>query len=841
MPASASSSVRSSGSRRLLGRPRARQHEQRQPLEPAGEVAEPAQRRRVGPVEVVDREHRRAAGAPRSPRASRARAGSRTRRRLPPAARARPRRRRAGRRARPRRRAAPRARSGGAVASIGSNSCRTIPNAKPCSISAPRADRTPSPRSAASARASASSLVLPIPARPSIATTRPAPPSSASTTAPIAASSASRSSSGGPTRRGAAACAGAASRPGRASRKTCTGRTRPSSGRGPRSSSRAGGGSSDSTRRAVVAESSTCRGRASAASLEASSCAGPVVVGLAGGRLARVERRAQAGRGRFRGQGGDRRARAPKTARSGSRPRIEPPAAATASASPSSPPAASATRNVTVPRGRVTAARAWRRRGRSAPRRAAPARPARARRRARSTKRSSSGSGRLSGGSTLTTFMPWPATWVRMRCRVNSGTTTSWAKMPGCRRSSIRYVRRPRSGSPSSIAHIRPSPRTSRTDGWRSPSSRVSSSSRSPSRAERSTRPSRVELVAASRAPPPSPGRSARRSSRARRRSPSSRRRRRGRCRAGRSAPTGHVAARERLRHRDEVGLEAPVLEREHAAGAAEAGLHLVDAEERPVAAAELLRALEVAGLGEVDALALHGLDEEERDVLARELALERLEVVERHAREAGEQRLEAVAELGAAARGQRAERQAVEAVLGRDDARPLRRGAAELDRRLDRLGAGVREEDAVDRGGQPLDERLREPRGDRRDAELHRVRRLRLQVLDQRRLDARVVAADREHAEAAEQVEVLGAVRVGEVRAVRARPALVEADRPQHADELRVDRARPRLERVVPVASAVRARSSSRRPRTQRIHGADGVGERSGDRRARGSREARG
>ena len=132
-------------------------------------------------------------------------------------------------------------------------------------------------------------------------------------------------------------------------------------------------------------------------------------------------------------------------------------------------------------------------------------------------------------------------------------------------------------------------------------------------------------------------------------------------------------------------------------------------------------------------------------------------------------------------------------------------RGAAELDRRLDRLGAGVREEDAVDRGGQPLDERLREPRGDRRDPELDRVRRLRLQVLDQRRLDARVVAPDREHAEAAEQVEVLDAVRVGEVRAARAGPALVEPDRPQHAHELRVDRARPRLERVVPVAGAVR------------------------------------
>ncbi len=43
----------------LLGRPRRDRDEKRQPLEPAGEVAEPAERGAVGPVEVVDREHRR--------------------------------------------------------------------------------------------------------------------------------------------------------------------------------------------------------------------------------------------------------------------------------------------------------------------------------------------------------------------------------------------------------------------------------------------------------------------------------------------------------------------------------------------------------------------------------------------------------------------------------------------------------------------------------------------------------------------------------------------------------------------------------------------------------------
>ena len=78
-----------------------------------------------------------------------------------------------------------------------------------------------------------------------------------------------------------------------------------------------------------------------------------------------------------------------------------------------------------------------------------------------------------------------------------------------------------------------------------------------------------------------------------------------------------HIAARERFRNRHEVGLEAPVLEGEQLPGAPEARLHLVDREERRVAAAELLRRREVAVRGQMHALALHRLDEEDGDVLA--------------------------------------------------------------------------------------------------------------------------------------------------------------------------------------------------------------------------------
>ena len=50
----------------------------------------------------------------------------------------------------------------------------------------------------------------------------------------------------------------------------------------------------------------------------------------------------------------------------------------------------------------------------------------------------------------------------------------------------------------------------------------------------------------------------------------------------------------DRLRNRDQVGLDAEVLHREHPPGAPEAGLHLVGDEHDPVPVAELAEPLEV-------------------------------------------------------------------------------------------------------------------------------------------------------------------------------------------------------------------------------------------------------
>ena len=175
----------------------------------------------------------------------------------------------------------------------------------------------------------------------------------------------------------------------------------------------------------------------------------------------------------------------------------------------------------------------------------------------------------------------------------------SWEKRPGCARSNAIHVARAErpSGGPSSIAHISPRPRTSRTIAWRSTSGRVSSSSSSPIRSARSTRPScsSTRSVASARGG--------------------------GEIVAAEGGAVAHGALHavedpveggagdehradrdeapgERLGDADHVGLQTPVLQREKAPGAPKAGLHLVADEQRARLAAKPLRAGQVAGRG---------------------------------------------------------------------------------------------------------------------------------------------------------------------------------------------------------------------------------------------------
>ena len=161
------------------------------------------------------------------------------------------------------------------------------------------------------------------------------------------------------------------------------------------------------------------------------------------------------------------------------------------------------------------------------------------------------------------------------------------------------------------------------------------------------------------------------------------------------------------------------MLEGEQLPGPAEAGLHLVDREQRAVAAAELLRAGEVAVRREVDAVTLDRLDEEERDVPAAELTLERVEIAERDLGEPRQQRPEALGEGRPAVRGQCPQSEPVEAVPRREHARAAGGRSSELERGLDGFGAGACEQDARESLRRPLEQLLREQAREQGHAEL--------------------------------------------------------------------------------------------------------------------------
>ena len=153
-------------------------------------------------------------------------------------------------------------------------------------------------------------------------------------------------------------------------------------------------------------------------------------------------------------------------------------------------------------------------------------------------------------------------------------------------------------------------------------------------------------------------------------------------------------AGRDRLRDRDQVGLDAEVLDGEGLARTTKARLHLVDHEDDAVLVADPPQALhELAGGNDEAALALDGLDHDRRDVFGRharlEGVLERVEVVEWHPVGLGCEGAQArLVRMRLRGETEGEERPPVEGALEADHRRPLREGPGELDRVLDRLGA---------------------------------------------------------------------------------------------------------------------------------------------------------
>ena len=183
----------------------------------------------------------------------------------------------------------------------------------------------------------------------------------------------------------------------------------------------------------------------------------------------------------------------------------------------------------------------------------------------------------------------------------------------------------------------------------------------------------------------------------------------------GREAGAERKAAAEPLGQRHDVGRDAGPLVGEQLAGAAHAGLHLVEDQQQAVLVAELAQRAEERRRDDAHAaLALDRLDQDGGG-LGPDRALDRFEIAERHLVEAVDRRAEAFEIFLLAGGGERRQRAAVEGALEGDDAVALGLAARRLvfarhlDRAFHRLGAGIGEEHVVGeaRRAQPLGQPL--------------------------------------------------------------------------------------------------------------------------------------
>jgi len=245
----------------------------------------------------------------------------------------------------------------------------------------------------------------------------------------------------------------------------------------------------------------------------------------------------------------------------------------------------------------------------------------------------------------------------------------------------------------------------------------------------------------------------------------------------------GQSETGQRLRQRDDVGLDPGRLETEEAAGTAAADLDIVDDHQHVVATAQLLQVLQPAQRRDVDpALALHGLDDHRGRLVqpAAGIVQHALDVgdgvdvraevaVIRHERGISQRYARRVAELGIGRRRQRAAADAVEPVGERDDVRTPLDLPGQLQRRLDRVGArragelqGVLPVARLEQHAVHRFEKALLGAGGHVQAVYHAVG---VQILQQAFLEDRIVMAVVQRAGAAEEIDVLVAFLIDQQR----------------------------------------------------------------------------
>lgn len=166
--------------------------------------------------------------------------------------------------------------------------------------------------------------------------------------------------------------------------------------------------------------------------------------------------------------------------------------------------------------------------------------------------------------------------------------------------------------------------------------------------------------------------------------------------------------------------------------------------------------------------------------------AFERGQIVERNRGATGQQRLEAGAEVRIAGQRERAISQAVIAVGAVDDTGTAGGTARELDRGLDAFGPGIGEERLVEIGDvfqQPLGQHACK----HRDVELDQIGQISIEHALERLAHDRMIAPDRKHAKAGQQVEIACPLAIVEVLSLPLLEADIVADGLENPDELLV------------------------------------------------------
>ncbi len=253
----------------------------------------------------------------------------------------------------------------------------------------------------------------------------------------------------------------------------------------------------------------------------------------------------------------------------------------------------------------------------------------------------------------------------------------------------------------------------------------------------------------------------------------------------------------------------------EEAAGPAHAGLDLVHDQEGPVPSAQGLGLAPVGLGGQVDPLALDGLEHEGGHVALAQTGLQGVDVAERHRVATRQEGAEPDPELLAAVERQRPVGQAVERVVGVEDPVATGGAAGELDGRLHRLRTRVGEHGPPDAGVGPLHQSLAQQAGQQGAVQLGQVREVGVEGLAEGVLHHRVAPPQGEHPESGQEVEGAAALVVDQVGTLAPDVGAVEPEGGEDLGQLGIEvlaraarRPRPGVRRAV--RRGRRARSHS-------------------------------